>query len=372
MSAAASVAGAASVAAASVAGATPPSRRAAGKAAVRAAQAAKQQAQQQAQQPRPFVVPPRTLDIAVNLADGMFRGVYRDKQVHADDLLLVLDRARRLNVQQMIITGVDAAGSREALDLAQRHSLYSTAGCHPTHCSEIESHPQGPDAYFDSLLALIAADRASGNPRIVAIGECGLDYDRTHFCPVETQARYFARHFEVARQTGLPMFLHNRNTGPDFVDTVRRHRAHFSTGVVHSFTGGIDEMRTLTDELGLFIGVNGCSLKTDENIEMVRAVPVDRLMLETDAPWCDIRPTHASFKYLSLGGLSDPIVAAGIESRKADKFADGCMVKSRNEPCTMPHVLRVVAGIKGMDETELAAAVWSNTMRVFFPSKTDL
>jgi TatD DNase family protein len=86
--------------------------------------------------------------------------------------------------------------------------------------------------------------------------------------------------------------------------------------------------------LDLYIGINGCSLKTDENLEVVKAIPVDRLLLETDAPWCEIRPTHASFKYWkniedSLKDVYTP------PSKKKEKFESGFMVKSRNEPCSM-------------------------------------
>ncbi|KAL2911924.1 hypothetical protein HK105_208588 [Polyrhizophydium stewartii] len=307
-------------------------------------------------------------DIAVNLADPMFAGVYRGKRAHDADVAAVVERARRVGVARLVATGTSLADYRAAVALARDLGVHASVGCHPTHCAEPDAHaPGGADAYFADLLRLVRDDRAAARPAVVAIGECGLDYDRTHFCPADLQRRHFARHFDLAHQTGLPMFLHDRNTGPDFVDMVRAHRHLFSTAVVHSFTGPLDEMRVLTDELGLYIGVNGCSIKTDEQIEVVRRIPLDRIMLETDAPWCDIRPTHASFRFLSQHGLPDPLAAAGIESRKKEKFAMGHMVKSRNEPCTMPHVLRAVAAIRGESEEQLALAAFRNTLRVFFP-----
>jgi TatD DNase family protein len=95
-------------------------------------------------------------------------------------------------------------------------------------------------------------------------------------------------------------------------------------------------MQEMTDlvELGLFIGINGCSLKTEENIEVVRAIPEDKLMLETDAPWCEIRSTHASFKYWKNVDESIQKLYAP-PSKKKEKFERGFMVKSRNEPCAM-------------------------------------
>lgn len=78
---------------------------------------------------------------------------------------------------------------------------------------------------------------------------------------------------------------------------VRENRHKFPTGVVHSFTGDLEEMKELV-EMNLFIGINGCSLKTEENLEVVKQIPVDRIMLETDCPYCDIRNSHASAKYV--------------------------------------------------------------------------
>ncbi|RCH91812.1 TatD DNase [Rhizopus stolonifer] len=274
----------------------------------------------------------RFIDIGVNMTDPMFRGIYRGKQAHADDFGLILQRARDAGVEKIFITGTNLEESKEAIELTEQHPdfLYSTVGCHPTRCSEFESYPDGPQAYFDALLQLATSKR------VIAIGECGLDYDRIQFCDKETQKKYFLRQFELAEKTGLPMFLHNRNTGDDFYQMIQQNRHRFTQGVVHSFTGPIEEMQKLV-ELGLYIGVNGCSLKTQANLDVVKAIPEDRLMIETDAPWCDIRPTHASYAYL------DPkdVPAA----KKKEKFEMGTMVKSRNEPATISLVLTVVAAI---------------------------
>ena len=81
------------------------------------------------------------------------------------------------------------------------------------------------------------------------------------------------------------MYLHNRNTGNDFYDMVKKNRHRFTTGVVHSFTGTLEEVKQIV-ELDLYIGINGCSLKTAENLEILKQIPIDRMMLETDAPYC--------------------------------------------------------------------------------------
>ncbi|KAI8645811.1 hypothetical protein BD408DRAFT_312787, partial [Parasitella parasitica] len=267
------------------------------------------------------------------MTDPMFRGLYRGKQAHPDDLALVLKRAREGGVQKILITGTNLQDSKEAIEAIENNDdakgfLYSTVGCHPTRCSEFEAYKDGPQAYYDQLLKV-----ATSSTTVVAIGECGLDYDRLHFCDKETQKKYFAVQFDLAQETQLPMFLHNRNTGSDFYDLVKANRHKFKHGVVHSFTGSLEEMKMLID-LDLYIGVNGCSMKTAENLEVVKAIPQDKLMIETDAPWCDIRPTHASFTHLRNVSPEEMKLYAPL-SKKKEKFEMGCMVKSRNEPCTV-------------------------------------
>ncbi|KAJ3060706.1 TatD DNase, partial [Quaeritorhiza haematococci] len=199
------------------------------------------------------------------------------------DLLQVLARAKEAGVVKMMVTGGSLSDSRAALELAKQHEgLYSTVGCHPTRCSEFENCEEtsnDPEQYYKALLELIRSDLESTDPEnskdssaglggrnrtVVAVGECGLDYDRLEFCPKETQL----------------------------------------------------------------------SMKTEENLEVIRKIPVERLMVETDAPWCDIRPTHASNAHLQKQQQQGPQVKTW-DSKKKEKFEMGKMVKSRNEPCTI-------------------------------------
>lgn len=139
-------------------------------------------------------------------------------------------------------------------------------------------------------------------------------------------------------------------------------------GVVHSFTGSLEEMQQLVS-LGLFIGLNGCSLKTEENLAVVKAIPLSRLMLETDAPWCDLRPTHASAKYVkaALDGPTREQLKAlySPPTVKKEKHDPEKMVKGRNEPCAIGQVAAVVAGVKGLDVAEVAAVAEKNTRWLF-------
>ena len=109
---------------------------------------------------------------------------------------------------------------------------------------------------------------------------------------------------------------------------------------------------------GFYIGLNGCSLKTEANLEVVKTLPVDKLMIETDAPWCEIKPSHASFKF----------VQTKFPSVKKEKCTEDSLVKGRNEPCCIVQVLEVISAVKNVNIDEFADKVYKNTMDLFFPS----
>eukprot|EP00123_Amoebidium_parasiticum_P010218 comp19963_c0_seq1/m.24328 comp19963_c0_seq1/g.24328 ORF comp19963_c0_seq1/g.24328 comp19963_c0_seq1/m.24328 type:complete len:335 (-) comp19963_c0_seq1:133-1137(-) len=298
--------------------------------------------------------PVRFVDIGVNLTDPMFRGNYRGKQAHPDDLSAVLERSRAAGMVKMMVTGGCLADAREALDMAKANDmLYSTVGCHPTRCKEFDEKEGGPEGYLSALRGLIE----EGKEKVVAVGECGLDYDRLEFCPKDIQLKYFEKQFDLAESTQLPMFLHLRSAAQDFIEIMKRHRHRIKGGVVHSFDGSIEEANELI-ALDLFIGINGCSLKTEENLKVVAQIPPERLMIETDAPWCDIRPTHASDKH---------VVTREKNSKKKEKWEVGCVIKGRNEPANIRQVMEVVAGVQQRPIEDLADVIYKNTMHMFFP-----
>jgi TatD DNase family protein len=386
--------------------------------------------------------------IGINLADPIFRGIYNGKQRHDDDLSALVDRARQVGCTKLIVTGSSFRTSRDALAIAKEYpgTVYTTAGIHPCSSSIFDSsHPHsheedghgehtpacGPDpdkpisddgltvdldkteTIISDLRNLVEDARAVGPQRqLVAFGEFGLDYDRLHYCAKSLQLHSFKSQLSLAVSLSpqLPLFLHSRAAHEDFVVCLKatfgeRLEGLEKGGVVHSFTGTVEEMRELM-ELGLYIGLNGCSFKTVENCEVVRAVRLDRLMIETDGPWCEVRPTHEGWKYLveidskekaaaetpelatstSENGEAVPPavkppskkqqstkkpqkkeseVIERFKTVKKEKWVEGVMVKGRNEPCMIERVAKIVAGIKGVSVEEVCEAAWRNTVKVF-------
>ncbi|XP_076763485.1 deoxyribonuclease TATDN1 [Xylocopa sonorina] len=292
------------------------------------------------------------IDIGANLTDPMYQGVYHGSQKHQPDLDKVLERSWNNNLSKIIITAGNIEESKKALEIARTDErLFSTVGCHPTRCNEFEENGD-PEAYLKSL-----SDLATDNKdKVVAIGEMGLDYDRLQFCPKDVQKKYFEMQLSLCSNLKLPMFLHCRNASEDFVRILRKHKDTLTAGVVHSFDGNPEEANSIL-QMGLYIGINGCSLKTEENLFSVTTIPSDRLMIETDCPWCEIRPTHASAKD----------IITNFPSVKKEKWQPDKMVKGRNEPCTIVQILEILARIRDEEEEYLCNQIYKNTMKVFFP-----
>ncbi|KAG6212017.1 hypothetical protein E4U35_000664 [Claviceps purpurea] len=403
----------------------------------------------QASQPdnRLITYTPRYVDIGINLSDPIFRGCYHGHQKHPDDLAGVVDRARQVGCAKLIITGSDIKSSLDALKLSQEYpgTCYATAGIHPCssaifgspdinsnssnsehttpceadpHAPMPESHLPDPESSakaIEQLTSLVSEAQAtpSAPHRLVALGEFGLDYDRLNYCNAAIQRHSFAAQLQFAAslQRPLPLFLHSRAAHVDFVrllkDAFGKDLERLERGaVVHSFTGTLDELNELMD-LGLYIGINGCSFKTVDNCEVVRAVRLDRIMLETDGPWCEVRPSHEGFKYLlekkevqmavqdgaatelatGVDGLrveeedskkarnktvvkkknqkKEPLIQERFKVVKKEKWEEGAMVKGRNEPCTIERVATIVAALKGMSVEQVCEAAWRNSIEVF-------
>lgn len=262
---------------------------------------------------------PRYYDIGVNFSDPMFQGYYNNSSTakHNPDLDEVIQRAKCFNVDKILITASTIKESEEHFELCERYgnSFGSTVGVHPcTVAQEFFIKDEEKNEYTNALipnidekLSILKKLALSGQKSgyVKAFGEIGLDYDRLHYSTKEQQNLMFKRQLEVYRSLenqNLPLFLHMRNACLDFIDIIGpfidRGEIKKGNGVVHSFTGTQEDLERLL-ALGFFIGINGCSLKTDENLKVASLIPKEKLMIETDAPWCEIRKSHAGYKYIT-------------------------------------------------------------------------
>ena len=253
-------------------------------------------------------------DIGANLTHPAF---------HAD-LDQVVARAREAGVATVVVTGTSVPESTAALALVKgRERLYCTAGVHPHHAREC-------DGTTIPALRLLAQQ-----PRVVAIGECGLDFNR-NYSPHPDQEQWFAAQVELACELGKPLFLHSRDAREEFVG-VMKHFKSLPPAVAHCFTGEKAELHAYLD-LGLHIGITGwiCDERRGRHLlELVKDIPADRLMLETDSPYLTPRDLHPQPK------------------------------ARRNEPAHLPHILRTVAKALGKSPEQVAGDTTRNA-RAFF------
>jgi TatD DNase family protein len=256
------------------------------------------------------------VDIGANLAHDSFDHDRED----------VIERAASAGVTRMIITGSSIASTRAAIDLVRSHParMRCTAGIHPHHATEL-------DEQHSAALRDLGRD-----PAVVAVGECGLDYFR-NFSPQEAQLAAFRKQLELAIELAKPVFLHQRDAHEDFVSILREYRTSLVGGVAHCFTDGIAQAQAYL-ELDLYIGITGwiCDERRGTHLrEVVKHIPVNRLLVETDAPYLmprDLQPKPTT---------------------------------RRNEPMYLPHVLAAIASARGEPTEELAAATTRNALELF-------
>lgn len=165
----------------------------------------------------------------------------------------------------------------QVLRLAQQHpQVYAAVGIHPQLAAEV-TLPQ-----TEQLLAQCR------QPKVVAVGEIGLDYYYEELCPRQKQKEIFALQLQWAKQNGFPVSVHDREAHADVMELLQRFRPQ---GVIHCFSGSVEMMRQAVD-LGLYIGLGGVVTfrNAKKAVEVAREVPLDRLLLETDAPYMSPEP----------------------------------------------------------------------------------
>lgn len=253
----------------------------------------------------------------------------------------------------------DVSANTEIVKSQPEGTCFLTIGVHPYHAAEMIV---GDQVAYTSQLERAVDEALSHKPQLIAaFGELGLDYNRLQHADKTTQISAFEAQLDlfVAKQWQLPLFLHCRAACDDFMNIMKAYVSKLPKGgLVHSFVGTKTEMEKLVD-LGLDISVNGFSFADTESLGMVAAVPMDKLHIETDAPWGDIKANSELAKQYLVHETALPA------SKKRDKWDEAFTVKERNESCTMERVAFVVAGLKGMTVDEVADAAWRNSHRMF-------
>lgn len=260
------------------------------------------------------------LDIGANLTHESFH----------HDFDAVLQRAKDHGVSRLMVTGASRDGSTHALALARAHPgvLYATAGVHPHHAVDY-------DDATDALLRGLAA-----HPEVRAVGETGLDYNR-NYSPRDVQLAVFERQLQIAVEMHKPLFLHQRDAHHDFIALLRRYRDKIPGAVVHCFT---DTGEALRDYLALdcHIGITGwiCDERRGTHLrELVKEIPANRLMIETDAPY---------------------LLPRTVRPQPAHR---------RNEPMYLRHICEEIARDRG-EPAEVTAAHTTATAEAFFGLST--
>ncbi|MDR2618999.1 MAG: TatD family hydrolase [Treponema sp.] len=262
----------------------------------------------------------KLIDIGVNLTHPSFN---RDREE-------VIEAAACAGVSPLIITGTGEKASSEALRFAAEYSekkpgaLYATAGVHPH------------EARFCGERTIETLRELALSYRALAIGECGLDYNR-NFSPQDVQRKWFEKQIELAAELSLPLFLHERDASEDFTAILKNCGARVQAKVVHCFTGAGAELEKYLD-LGCYIGLTGwiCDERRGGHLEsLVKKIPPGRIMIETDAPF--ILPRNLPEK---------------VRAR-------------RNEPKYLPHIAGTIARCLGRDPEDFAAETSATTRRFF-------
>jgi len=256
------------------------------------------------------------IDIGANLTHESF----------SDDFAQVIERATQANINHLIVTGSDVEDSEKAIALATKNTtLFSaTAGIHPHHADQ---YSEQAHLELDRLLQLDV---------VKAVGETGLDFFRD-ISPRTLQVESFQAHLSLAKKFNKPLFLHQREAHDTFLGVLKEHRETLGNVVVHCFTDTAEALQDYLD-LDCYIGITGwiCDERRGAHLlECVGSIPLDRLMIETDAPYLmprNLRPKPKT---------------------------------RRNEPCNLPVVLDAIAAVRPETAEELALATTENAISFF-------
>jgi TatD DNase family protein len=246
-----------------------------------------------------------------------------DDKAYVKDIARVIERAHQNGVRRMLTVGVNQKTAIRAVSLAETHAdLYAAVGFHPHDAGQCDS------AALDFL------KRLALNPKVRAWGEIGLDYNRM-YSPRKDQEKWLVRQLGIAAELNLPIIFHERDSNGRFLEILSVHLKKEQSGVIHCFSGSSNELQRYL-ALGFYIGITGIvTLKTRGAglRHMVRQIPAERLVVETDAPYLTPAP---------------------------EKNHTRC-----NEPAFVKSVLLKLAEVRGEDPHQLAQTIWNNTCRLY-------
>ncbi|RUR30737.1 TatD family hydrolase [Vreelandella nanhaiensis] len=241
------------------------------------------------------------------------------------DLEDVIARAQAAKVNTLIVTGTDLAHAEQAVELAKQYpSVYATAGVHPHDAS----------GWSVELAHKMKALHAL--PQVVAVGECGLDFNRNFSTPAE-QEHAFEAQLALAVESGLPLFLHERDAGVRMREILTAWRDDIRDAVIHCFTADRDTLHGYLD-LDMHIGLTGwiCDERRGHHLRpLVNDIPLERLMVETDCPYLLPRNLPAKLK------------------------------GRRHEPALLPWIVKEIAQWRGISEAKLGSATTRTAQRFF-------
>lgn len=234
----------------------------------------------------------------------------------------VVQRAHEAGVTTLIAVGTTVASSRLCVELAARYDgVYAAVAIHPNYVAE-----SGPDDWAE-------IERLASAPRVVAIGETGLDR-HWDFTPFERQQEYFDRHIRLAAERGLPFIVHMRDCEADILAALREaHQRGPLRGVMHSFTGDA-AMAAECVSMGMHISFAGMLTykKSQALRDCAATIPADRLLVETDSPYLSPEPVRSM---------------------------------RPNEPANVRHTAECLARVRGMTLEDLAALTTANARQLF-------
>lgn len=237
-----------------------------------------------------------------------------------DDVEDVISRAQDVGVENMVVVGFDEKTIKKAMELVDKYSfLYASVGWHPVDAIDLTQD------YLEWI------EELATHPKVVAIGETGLDYhwDKS---PKEVQKDAFRKQIHLAKRVSLPIIIHNREADQDIVDILKEEKAEEVGGIMHCFGGSIEIGREcLNMNFHLSFGGPVTFKNAKRPKEVVKEVPLDRLLIETDAPFLAPHPYRGK----------------------------------RNEPSYVKLVAEQIADLREISYEELAKQTTLNAKRLF-------